>query len=216
MDGKFSKRHDGGGIVQEKRLIIIDNYDSFTYTIKNYFVTLGITTEVIKNDDARLKNLEELAPNYIVLSPGPGNPDNTGYTIDIINKYHTTYSILGICLGHQSIIQAFGGTIIHATEIMHGKQSKISHTGLGLFAGIPNEFCATRYHSLIADPATIPKEFMVTGWTYDSTGAKVVMAIQHKTYPLFGIQYHPEAVLTEHGHAVLNNFLTLGLKPNNR
>ncbi|MCD6039654.1 MAG: trpG [Gammaproteobacteria bacterium] len=190
-----------------KKLIIIDHYDSFTYTIKNYFDTLGAFTEIIKNDDARLENLEKLTPAALVLSPGPGHPSETGYTLEIIKKYHAIYPMLGICLGHQSLAYAFGGRIMYAPEIMHGKQSKIFHTSEGLFAGLPNEFSATRYHSLVVDPATLPKEFKITAWAYDKVKTKIIMAFQHQTYPLFGIQYHPEAILTEHGYAVLKNFI---------
>jgi anthranilate synthase component 2 len=193
--------------MQEKKLIIIDNYDSFTFTIKSYFQTLKIKTKVIKNDDKRIKKLESFEPTHIVLSPGPGNPDSAGYTLEAIKQYCKVYPMLGICLGHQSIIQAFGGRIIHADEIMHGKLSIISHASAGLFTGIPNNFNAARYHSLVADPQTMPTEFKVSGWTYDKRRRKIIMAFQHETYPLFGVQYHPEAVLTEHGYAVFENFL---------
>ena len=190
-----------------RKLIIIDNYDSFTYTIKHYFETLKVSTEVIKNDDKRLKNVSDLHPTHIVLSPGPGHPDDAGYTIDVIKKYYKRYPILGICLGHQCIMQAFGGTIINADEIMHGKISKISHTGEGLFADLPNDFTVARYHSLVVDKDTIPAEFKLTGWTYDKAFKKVAMAFEHKKYPLFGVQYHPEAILTEHGYAQFKIFL---------
>ena len=190
-----------------QRLILIDNYDSFTYTIKNYLETLRVETVVIKNDDERLMKLEALDPTHILLSPGPGNPDEAGYTIEVIKKYHSFYPFLGVCLGHQCIIQAFGGKIVHADKVMHGKVSLMSHTSEGLFSGIAHPFKVTRYHSLVVDTKTMPDEFKLTGWTYDQTEKEVVMAFQHKKYPLFGVQYHPEAILTEHGYAVFQNFL---------
>lgn len=192
----------------QQTLILIDNYDSFTYTIKNYIETLQVETIVIKNDDAQLMNLEALDPTHILLSPGPGNPDEAGFTLDVIKKYHAVYPFLGVCLGHQCLIQAFGGKIIHANEIMHGKVSVMSHSGAGLFNGISQPFKIARYHSLVADKETMPDELFITGWTYDQTGQETIMAFQHKKMPIFGVQYHPEAILTEHGHTVFKNFLT--------
>jgi len=193
--------------MNRKKLIIIDNYDSFTYTIKDYFDTLDIHTLVLKNDDEKVNTIEALQPDYIVLSPGPGNPNDAGYTLAVIKKYYKRYPILGVCLGHQCLVQEFGGNIIHATEIVHGKISTIFHNNEGLFANIPNQFNATRYHSLVADENTLPKQFKVTAWTYDAANAKVVMGLQHTLFPLFGVQYHPEAALTEYGHRVFQNFL---------
>ena len=190
-----------------KKLVIIDNYDSFTYTIKNYFESRRMLTVVIRNDNACLKDLESLNPSHLVFSPGPGNPDDSGFTMEIIKKYYKKYPMLGICLGHQCIMQAFGGNIIHAPEVMHGKLSKLTHTGDGLFTNLPNDFNVMRYHSLIVDPKKVPHEFKISGWTTDSLGRKIVMAFHHKTYPLFGIQYHPEAILTEHGLEIFSNFL---------
>jgi anthranilate synthase component 2 len=190
-----------------KKLVLIDNYDSFTYTIKNYFESLGISTVVIRNDDLCLRDLESLNPSHLLLSPGPGNPDDSGFTLEIIKNHYKHYPILGICLGHQCIMQAFGGNIIHAPEVMHGKLSKLTHTGDGLFTNLPNDFNVMRYHSLIVDWEKVPPEFKISGWTLDSLGRKIVMAFHHKTYPLFGIQYHPEAILTEHGLEIVRNFL---------
>lgn len=190
-----------------KKLLIIDNYDSFTYTIKNYFETLKVNTQVIKNDDPILEKLDELNPTWLVFSPGPGNPNDAGFTLDIIRKYYPRYPMLGICLGHQCIAQAFGGLVIYAREIMHGKQSIIHHEQQGIFAGIPNQFIATRYHSLVVDPVTLPQELEITAWADDE--CDVMMGLQHKHYPLFGVQYHPEAILTEYGYQVLENFLSI-------
>ena len=192
-------------------LIIIDNYDSFTHTIKNYFETLHVPTEIIKNDDPILKKLDELSPAFLVLSPGPGNPDDAGFTLDVIKQYYTQYPILGICLGHQCIAQAFGGRVIHASEVMHGKQSIIYHEQKGLFKGVPEQFTATRYHSLQVYSNCFPEELEITAWTYDNLNNNVIMGLQHRAYPLYGVQYHPEAILTQHGFLLLQNFVTLGL-----
>lgn len=190
-----------------KKIIIIDNYDSFTYTINSYFIYLGMSTEVIKNDDNRLMNIECFDPKSIVISPGPGHPEASGYTLEVIKKYFTSYPFLGICLGHQCLINAFGGETIPAEEIMHGKVSLLSHNHKGLFENIDRKINITRYHSLIVNPKTLPKDFLVTGWTYDTKDQKVIMAVQHKHYPLFGVQFHPEAILTEHGYTIFKNFL---------
>lgn len=197
--------------MKNSNLIIIDNYDSFTYTIKNYFETLHVSTEIIKNDDPILKKLDELSPTFLVLSPGPGNPSDAGFTLDVIKQYYKRYPILGICLGHQCIADAFGGHVTHARDVMHGKQSIIYHQQKGLFKGIPEQFTATRYHSLQVDPACFPNELEITAWTYDNLNNKVIMALQHRAYPLYGVQYHPEAILTQHGLLLLQNFVTLGL-----
>jgi anthranilate synthase/aminodeoxychorismate synthase-like glutamine amidotransferase len=190
-------------------LLIIDNYDSFTYTINYYFESLGLKTKVIQNDDPRLKNLEALKPSHIVLSPGPGTPNEAGYSLEIIKRYHRIYPMLGICLGHQCLAQAFGAEIIHADRIMHGKLSILSHTEEGLFVGIEQDFKVMRYHSLVIKPESLSTNFSSTAWTYDHPEKKVIMAIQDKNYPLFGVQFHPEAALSEHGLAIMQNFINL-------
>lgn len=190
------------------KLVLIDNYDSFTYTIKHYLEVLQVEVEVIKHLDCRLLTLEKLKPHAIILSPGPGNPNQAGFTLSIIQQYYQYFPFLGICLGHQCLVQAFGGTIIPASQVMHGKISDIFHTAQGLLTCLPTPFKATRYHSLIAALDSMPEALSITAWTYDKNGKKVVMACQHTSYPLFGIQYHPEAILTEHGLAVFKNFLS--------
>ena len=196
--------------MSKNNLIIIDNYDSFTYTIKNYFETIKVPTDIIKNDDPILKKLDELDPTFLVLSPGPGNPSDAGLTLDVIKQHYTQYPILGICLGHQCIAQAFGGHVIHASEVMHGKQSTIYHAQQGLFKEIPKQFSATRYHSLMVDPIRFPQELEVTAWTYDKHNNKVIMGLEHRDYPLYGVQYHPEAAPGPHDSRYLfDDFITM-------
>ena len=166
-------------------LVIIDHYDSFTYTIKNYFEYLNIKTIIIQYDDPHLDQIHQLQPTHIVLSPGPGCPQQATHTIKFIQQYYTKYPILGICLGHQCLLHAFGGKIVQAREIMHGKISKISHNNQGIFNNIPQKFTATRYHSLIIDNNTMPQDFIITAWTNDIHNHKIIMAVQHKQYPIF-------------------------------
>lgn len=191
------------------KLLIVDNYDSFTYTIKSYFDVLGVETLVLKNDNPQLANLEQLNPTHILLSPGYGTPNDAGYTMEIVLKYSTCYPILGVCLGHQSIAQAFGAKIIHAPEAIHGKVSFIFNDGCGLFKNIPNPFRATRYHSLVILPSSLPREFNISGWTTGGVNddTPIIMAIQHKSLPLCAVQFHPESVLSEYGYEIFRNFL---------
>lgn len=184
------------------KILIIDNYDSFVYTIEYYFKCLGVETDVVKNDDPFLMNISD-DYTHLVLSPGPGHPSNAGYLCDVILKYYKKYPMLGVCLGHQAIIHAFGGKVIHAPKVMHGKMSKIFHNGIGLFNNLPQGFSVVRYHSLCADETSIPDEILITAKTDDN----VIMGIQHKHFPLFGIQYHPEAALSEYGEEIFSNFL---------
>ncbi|MCX7117156.1 MAG: aminodeoxychorismate/anthranilate synthase component II [Legionellales bacterium] len=183
-------------------ILIIDNYDSFTYNLVHYFQSLGQDVSVHTHDTIDLPMLKSLAPSHLVISPGPNGPKDSGISVLAIQHFYQTIPILGVCLGHQCIAHAFGGGIIQAPAIFHGKTSKIRHFNRGLFQGIPNDFQATRYHSLAVDPKTLPHTFHIDAWT-DET----IMAISHREYPLFGVQFHPEAILTEHGYALLTNFL---------
>ena len=197
---------------QNVHMLLIDHHDSFTYMIKSYFEQLGATVTVIQHTDTTLHHLAAFKPTCIVLSPGPGCPREAYATQILIQKYYKQYPMLGICLGHQCLIEAFGGSIIQADDIYHGKQSMIYHDGEGLFAGIPHPFLATRYHSLMVDVHDLPKDWSMTAWTYNQDGRRMMMGVAHRDYPLFGVQYHPEAVLTEQGMPVLRNFLRYSLE----
>lgn len=189
---------------------MIDNYDSFTYNLVQYFGELGAQVKVFRNDQIDLNEIETLAPKKIVISPGPCTPDKAGISIAVIQAFSKKIPLLGVCLGHQSIGQAFGGKIVHAHKIMHGKTSMIYHTGTGIFQRLSNPFEATRYHSLVIEKTTLPDCFEITAWTQSSTGSKEeIMGIQHKELPIFGVQFHPESILTQEGHALLRNFLTI-------
>jgi anthranilate synthase component 2 len=184
-------------------LLMIDNYDSFTYNLVQYFGELGQEVEVFRNDKITIQEAEALNPKYLVISPGPCSPKEAGISIDLIKHFKEKIPILGVCLGHQSIGQAFGGKIIHAQTIMHGKTSKISHNNKGVFRGIKDPFIATRYHSLVIDRESLPDCFDVTAWTDDNE----IMGIKHKELAIEGVQFHPESILSEHGHDLLKNFL---------
>lgn len=183
-------------------LLIIDNYDSFTYNLVQYFQILNQEVCVYTHDQISVAQIEQLAPNHLVISPGPKAPKDAGVSMEAIRAFYATIPILGICLGHQSIAQAFGGQIIAAPEIMHGKTSVIKHNQTGLFKNIPNPFQATRYHSLAVDKNSLPENFSVDAWADDT-----IMAIAHRHYPVFGLQFHPEAILSQHGLQLLENFL---------
>ena len=189
-------------------LLMIDNYDSFTYNLVQYLGELGQDVRVVRNDELSVEQIRNLAPDRIVISPGPGTPDQAGVTLEMIAKLGAQIPILGVCLGHQSIGQAFGGKVVRAREIMHGKTSVIHHTGKGVFAALPNPFVATRYHSLVVDKTSVPAVLEVTAWTQDADGGiDEIMGFRHKALPIEGVQFHPESILTEHGHALLRNFL---------
>jgi anthranilate synthase component 2 len=183
-------------------LLIIDNYDSFTHNLAQYFQCLGQDVLVYAHDSITISMIEQLAPDYLIISPGPKGPQETGVSLAAIDYFYKKIPILGVCLGHQCIGYAFGANVIHAPEIIHGKTSVISHNQQGLFAGLPTPFLGTRYHSLAIDRATLHKDFTVDAWTEDT-----IMAISHRDYPLYGLQFHPEAILTEHGMQLLSNFL---------
>ncbi len=189
-------------------LLMIDNYDSFTYNLVQYFGELGVEVEVHRNDRITVEEIEQKDPEWIVISPGPCTPNEAGISVDAIRYFAGRKPILGVCLGHQSIGQAFGGDIVHAGAIMHGKTSMIHHNDKGLFKGIPNPFEATRYHSLVIDKATLPEELEITAWTETPDGdLDEIMGVRHRTMPIEGMQFHPESILTEHGHDLLRNFL---------
>ena len=189
-------------------LLMIDNYDSFTYNLVQYLGELGQDVHVVRNDALSVDEIRRLAPERIVISPGPGTPDQAGVTLELIAKLGAHIPILGVCLGHQAIGQAFGGKVVRAREIMHGKTSMIHHTGKGVFAGLANPFEATRYHSLIVDKASLPAQLEVTAWTQNADGGvDEIMGFRHRTLPIEGVQFHPESILTQYGHDLLRNFL---------
>ncbi|VAX09256.1 Para-aminobenzoate synthase, amidotransferase component [hydrothermal vent metagenome] len=191
-------------------LLMIDNYDSFTYNLVQYFAELGADVRVARNDQIDIAEIEKLNPDQIVISPGPCTPNEAGISVATIKYFTGKKSILGVCLGHQSIGQAFGGKIVHANKIMHGKTSMMHHAGVGVFSGIENPFEATRYHSLVIEKNSLPDCFEVTAWTEDEKGGvDEIMGIRHKEYAIEGMQFHPESILTEHGHQLLKNFLNL-------
>ena len=189
-------------------LLMIDNYDSFTYNLVQYFGELGQEVVVYRNDEISINEIESLNPNYIVISPGPCTPNEAGISLELINKFAGEFPILGVCLGFQAIVQSFGGNIIGAQKIMHGKVSPVHHTSKSLFKGLKNPLNATRYHSLVAEKTTLPDCFEVTAWTNTESGdIEEIMGVRHNSYPIEGVQFHPESILTEHGHQMLNTFL---------
>lgn len=191
-------------------LLMIDNYDSFTYNLVQYFGELGADVHVHRNDQITIGEIESLQPDHIVISPGPCTPNEAGISIDTIKKFKGRIPILGVCLGHQSIGQAFGGDVIHAREIMHGKTSPIYHTDSDVFAGLENPFTATRYHSLVVSKETLPDCLEVTAWTQTEDGRMdEIMGFRHKEFLISGVQFHPESILTQHGHDMLKNFLEM-------
>ncbi len=191
-------------------LLMIDNYDSFTYNLVQYFAELGAEVEVRRNDQITLQQIEQLNPEKIVLSPGPCTPNEAGICLSLLQHFAGRLPILGVCLGHQAIGQAFGGKVIRAKKVMHGKVSDVYHVNTDVFSGLPSPFVATRYHSLVIEQASCPSCFELTAWTQDDSGQlDEIMGIAHKTLPIYGVQFHPESILTQHGHALLANFLRL-------
>jgi anthranilate synthase component 2 len=187
------------------RLLVIDNYDSFTYNLVHFLGELGAEPVVFRNDKITLDEIGEMAPEAIVLSPGPCTPNEAGICLSLIERFAPTTPILGVCLGHQAIGQAMGGDVVRAPQLMHGKTSRINHTGRGIFRGLNSGFEATRYHSLIVKPETLPKALEITATTDDG----LIMGLQHRTMPVHGVQFHPESIASENGHAILQNFLNL-------
>ena len=193
-------------------LLMIDNYDSFTYNLVQYFGELGAEVKVWRNDQITVDEVEALRPSHIVLSPGPCTPNEAGICLELIERLGRNgggrYPILGVCLGHQSIGQAFGGRVVRARQVMHGKTSLIHHHQQSVFRGLPSPLTATRYHSLIVDRDGLPVDFEITAWTQHEDGSiDEIMGLRHRSLPIEGVQFHPESILTEHGHAMLRNFL---------
>ena len=190
-------------------ILMIDNYDSFTYNLVQYFGELGADIKVVRNDEITVEEIAALAPEKIVISPGPSTPTEAGISIDTIKTFAGKIPLLGVCLGHQSIGQALGGKVIRAPFVMHGKTSPVYHSNKGVFAGLKNPFQATRYHSLVIEKESIPDCLEITAWTQNEDGSMAeIMGVKHKTLAIEGVQFHPESILTEHGHDMLRNFLT--------
>ena len=189
-------------------LLMIDNYDSFTYNLVQYFGELGEEVCVYRNDEITLNEIEALKPTYLVISPGPCTPNEAGISVEAIKYFAGKLPILGVCLGHQGIGQAFGGKVVHARQIMHGKTSMVHHGNVGVFRNIENPFEATRYHSLVIEQESLPDSLEVTAWTANADGSiDEIMGVRHKEYAIEGMQFHPESILTAQGHALLKNFL---------
>jgi anthranilate synthase component 2 len=186
-------------------LLMIDNYDSFTYNLGQYFGELGEDVQVARNDEITLDQIEKLAPTRICISPGPCSPNEAGISLALLQRFAERTPILGVCLGHQAIGQAFGGKVVRAKTLMHGKVSLVEHTAAGVFASLPNRFNAARYHSLAVERSSLPECLEVTAWTDDGE----IMGLRHRTLPIEGVQFHPESIATEHGHAMLKNFLLM-------
>lgn len=184
-------------------LLIIDNYDSFTYNLAQYFSDLGVDVSVTRNDAISAGDIEKIAPSALVISPGPGEPGGAGISKDVIINYAGRIPILGVCLGHQAIGSVYGGAVIRAKTVMHGKTSLIHHDGKGVFKDVPNPFSAIRYHSLVVDRETLPRCLGISAWTADGE----IMGLRHRNYSVEGVQFHPESILTEHGRQILRNFL---------
>lgn len=188
-------------------LLIIDNYDSFTYNLYQYFCELGADVQVKRNDAVSLSDIEQLSPSHLVISPGPRTPSEAGISLDAVSHFAGEIPILGVCLGHQAIGQAFGAQVVKARKVMHGKTTAIHHNQQGVFKGLNRPLTVTRYHSLVIAPETLPASFEVTAWSLHDGNVDEIMGIRHKTLPIEGVQFHPESILSEQGHELLNNFL---------
>ncbi|MEE9451667.1 MAG: aminodeoxychorismate/anthranilate synthase component II [Gammaproteobacteria bacterium] len=189
---------------------MIDNYDSFTYNLVHYLSELGAQVKVVRNDKISVTDIEKMDPDKIVISPGPCTPNEAGISLTLIAHFAERYPILGVCLGHQCLGQSFGGKIVQAKKIMHGKTAKIFHQSQGILHGLTNPFTATRYHSLVIEPASLPDCLSLTAWTQNENNeVEEIMAVQHQDYPLYGVQFHPESIMSEFGHELLKNFLNV-------
>jgi anthranilate synthase component 2 len=190
-------------------ILVIDNYDSFTFNLVQYLGELGADMQVRRNDELTVDEIEALAPERIVVSPGPCTPAEAGVSVDVIRRLGPTTPILGVCLGHQSIGAAYGGDVVRAGRVMHGKTSPIAHTGSGIFQGVPTPFTVARYHSLVIEPSTLPRELEVVAWTDEPGYEGEIQAVRHREHPVWGVQFHPESIASEHGRDLLRNFLSL-------
>ncbi|AFC86558.1 anthranilate synthase component II [Frateuria aurantia] len=196
------------------KVLMIDNYDSFTFNLVQYLGELGQQVQVVRNDAMSVDEIRALAPDHIMISPGPGTPDEAGVSLDVLRGLAGEIPVFGVCLGHQAIGQAFGGKVIRAKQIMHGKVSPVFHRDQGVFAGLPDPFEATRYHSLVVEQASLPDCLEVTAWTEHPDGSlDEIMGLRHRSLPVEGVQFHPESILTQHGHDMLRNFLGLPREP---
>ena len=195
-------------------ILMIDNYDSFTYNLVQYLGELGADVVVRRNDEITVDEIEGLAPTHIMISPGPCTPTEAGVSMDVIRRYAGVLPILGVCLGHQCIGQVYGGRVVRARQVMHGKTSPVHHTGVGVFSDLPSPYEATRYHSLVVDRDALPDCLEVTAWTSHADGSvDEIMGLRHRELPLEGVQFHPESILTAHGHDLLRNFLAMQTAP---
>jgi anthranilate synthase component 2 len=192
-----------------RRLLVIDNYDSFTYNLVQYLGELEHTPDVIRNDAATIAEVAAMGPLGIVISPGPCTPAEAGICTDLVRELGAETPILGVCLGHQCIGEAYGGRVVRAPQVMHGKLSSVEHDGLGVFAGLPSPLTATRYHSLVVEPESLPAALTATAWAQGAGGERVLMGVRHRDHPVEGVQFHPESILTDNGHDLLRNFIEL-------
>jgi anthranilate synthase component 2 len=190
-------------------ILVIDNYDSFTFNLVQYLGELGAEMDVRRNDELTVDEIAEMAPERIVVSPGPCTPAEAGVSVDVIKRLGPTTPILGVCLGHQSIGQAYGGDVVRARRVMHGKTSPIAHRGEGIFAGVPTPLTVARYHSLVIEPSTLPEELEVAAWTDEAGWEGEIQAVRHREHPVWGVQFHPESIASEGGKDILRNFLSL-------
>lgn len=190
-------------------ILVIDNYDSFTWNLVQYLGELGVEPEVRRNDELSVEEVEGMGAEAIVISPGPCTPAEAGVSVEVVRRLGPTTPVLGVCLGHQSIGAAYGGRIVRARRLMHGKTSPIAHQGAEMFAGIPTPFTVARYHSLVIDPTDLPEELEVVAWTDEAGFEDEIQAVRHRTHPVWGVQFHPESIASEHGRTILRNFLDL-------